>query len=220
MVDVGKTIEPKSDQLNADDLIGKSLTIEITNVTGQAGEQPISIHFKGDGGKPYKPCKSMRRVMVSVWRENGLSYIGKSMTLYRDEKVTFGGMEVGGIRISHMSHIDKPITMALTATRKSRKPFTVKPLAVNQQPPAAAPEIDQAVKYGGDAAAVKGVAAYTAWLASLAPEVKETVRPFHAAWAKTAKAIDASKEADDSDAMFNAAPPTQPQPEAFPGDAP
>ena len=39
---------------------------------------------------------------------------------------------MGGIRISHASHIDKPITMALTATRDNRKPFTVKPLIITQ----------------------------------------------------------------------------------------
>ena len=51
------------------------------------------------------------------------------MTLYRDPAVKFGGLEVGGIRISHMSDIAKPITMALTATRANRKPFTVQPMS-------------------------------------------------------------------------------------------
>ncbi len=43
-------------------------------------------------------------------------------------------MAVGGIRISHMSDIAEPITMALTATKGSRKPFTVRPLK-NSVPP-------------------------------------------------------------------------------------
>jgi hypothetical protein len=42
----------------------------------------------------------------------------------------FGGIAVGGIRISHLSHIDGPKTIALTASKTSRKPFTVKPLTV------------------------------------------------------------------------------------------
>jgi hypothetical protein len=37
-------------------------------------------------------------------------------------------MEVGGIRISHMSDIGETMTMALTVTRANKKPFTVKPL--------------------------------------------------------------------------------------------
>jgi hypothetical protein len=129
MTNLRATIAPKSDQLNADDLMSITRTIKVTKVSlcGEA-EQPIAINFEGDGGKPYKPCKSMRRVLVTVWGQDGNDYAGRSMTLYRDDKVTFGGLAVGGIRISHMSNIDKEITMALTATRASRKPFTVKPL--------------------------------------------------------------------------------------------
>lgn len=123
------TIIPKSDQINADDLIGgQTLTITVSSVEIRMDEQPVSIHFEGDGGKPYKPGKSMRRVLVNVWGPDANHYVGRSMTLYRDDAVKFGGLDVGGIRISHMSHITKPVTMALTATRANRKPFTVKPL--------------------------------------------------------------------------------------------
>lgn len=123
------TIAPKSDQLNADDLIGKTLTITVTKVTMKAGdEQPVSIFFKGDNGKPYKPGKSMRRVLVAVWGADANLYVGKSMTLYRDAAVKFGGLDVGGIRISHMSDLDKQQTIALTATRGVKKGHTVKPL--------------------------------------------------------------------------------------------
>jgi len=131
------TIAPKSDQLNADDLIGGvSKTIKVTAVSILAGDQPVSLSFEGDNGKPYKPCKSMRRVLVNVWGSDGNSYIGRSMTLYRDDKVKFGGAEVGGIRISHMSGITEPVTMALTATRAQRKPYMVKPLAISESPSA------------------------------------------------------------------------------------
>jgi len=97
-------------------------------------EQPIKINFEGDNNKPYKPCKSMRRVLVQAWGKNGLNYVGRSMTLYCDPKVMFGGIAVGGIRISHMSHIESDITMALTALRGSRKPYTVKVLKVTETP--------------------------------------------------------------------------------------
>lgn len=131
MTSMRDTIIPKSDQLNADDLIGGQIkTIKITKVAILAGEQPVALHYEGDNGKPYKPGKSMRRVLVSVWGDDGNLYIGRSMTLYRDEKIKFGGEIVGGIRISHMSHITESVTMALTATRASRKPFTVQPLGV------------------------------------------------------------------------------------------
>jgi hypothetical protein len=142
MIDMIKTIEAKSNQLNADDLMGAPITVKITKVSAGNSEQPIAINYEGDNGKPFYPCKSMRRVLVAVWGVNAADYIGRSMTLYRDAEVKFGGIAVGGIRISHMSGIDKPIVMALTATRANKKPYTVKPLVV-----AVAPRIDvQALK--------------------------------------------------------------------------
>lgn len=140
MTDLRQTIAPKSDQLNADDLIGSTKTIKVTKVSLCAeAEQPIAINFEGDDGKPYKPCKSMRRVLVSIWGPDGNAYAGRSMTLYRDDKVLFGGVAVGGIRISHMTNITSPVTMALTATRANRKPFTVQPLREADPPATPAP---------------------------------------------------------------------------------
>lgn len=194
MTDMTSVIKPKSDQLNSDDLIGGSITIKITSVDVKGGqEQPVSVRFEGDNGKPYKPCKSMCRVMVFVWGADAKQYAGRSMTLYRDPKVTWGGMEVGGIRISHMSHIDKPVTMALTASKSKRAMHTIHPLvtqAAAPQPPA----IDPAVRVAGDDAASRGVEAYTEWKDSLAPEVKETIRPYHAEWTARAKHADADAE--------------------------
>jgi hypothetical protein len=132
--DLTPTIIAKSDQLNADDLIGRSITVKITEVEASAtAEQPVSIHYEGDAGRPYKPGKSMRRVLVQVWGADGSKYVGRSLTLYRDEKVQFGGLPVGGIRISHMSGIDRDITLALTATRGNKRAFTVRPLATTKR---------------------------------------------------------------------------------------
>ncbi|ABY32754.1 hypothetical protein [Methylorubrum extorquens] len=134
MTDLSQTIAPKSDQLNADDLIGGPRTIRVTGVSKmREPDQPIAINFEGDGGKPYKPGKSMRRVLVRVWGNDGTTYVGRRMTLYRDDAVQFGGVAVGGIRISHMSDITSAVTMALTVTRANRKPFTVKPLLAEQR---------------------------------------------------------------------------------------
>lgn len=132
MVNMTATIVPRSDQINADDLISGPRTITITKVTGNEGnaEQPVNVFYEGDNGKPFRPCKSMRRVMVKIWGADASKYVGKSMTIYRDPKVQWGGMEVGGIRISHMSDLGKAETMALTETRSKRKPYTVKPLTV------------------------------------------------------------------------------------------
>lgn len=136
MNDMTKAIVPKSDQLNSDDLIGCTKTITITRVAISGGkEQPVSVFYDGDNGKPYKPCKGMCRVMVMAWGADASQYVGRSMTLYRDPSVTWAGMEVGGIRISHMSHIEEPMVMAITANKKSRKSVTVKPLKQTFAPP-------------------------------------------------------------------------------------
>lgn len=133
-VDLGATIAPKSDQLNADDLIAGPRTITVTRVRGTgADDQPIAIFFEGDNGKPYKPCLSMRRVIVLAWGRRSPAYIGKSMTLYRDPDVTFGKVTVGGIRISHMSGIERDMSLPLTERRGSRKQYTVRPLQGQQR---------------------------------------------------------------------------------------
>jgi hypothetical protein len=89
----------------------------------------------------------MRRVLVQCWGDDANKYIGRSMTLYRDEKVRFGGVDVGGIRISHLSHMDAAKTMALTASKAVRKPFTVVPLVVQE----AKPSLDDALSDIGNA---------------------------------------------------------------------
>lgn len=133
MIDMSETITPKSDQLNADDLIAGPITITIADVRrAETAEQPIAINWAG--GRPYMPCKSMRRVLVHVLGNDGGKYVGHRLTLYRDPAVKFGGLAVGGIRISHMTGISKPVTVALAETRASRKPFTVQPLAAEAQP--------------------------------------------------------------------------------------
>ena len=130
MNDMSLTTLAKSDQLNADDLLGdRTMTIVVTRVDlNLSSEQPCSIYFEGDSGKPYKPGKSMRRVLVYAWGPDASQYKGRAMTLYRDGAVKFGGLDVGGIRISHMSHIDGPINMALTATKGKKSGFRVLPL--------------------------------------------------------------------------------------------
>lgn len=134
MGDMSAVIVPKSDQINADDLLSGPMTITITGVKVSSGqEQPVSMFFDGST-KAYRPCKSMARVLVSAWGADSSKYVGRSLTLYCDPKVKWGGMEVGGIRISHMSDIDSPLTLALTMTRANKKPFTVRPMSKSTAP--------------------------------------------------------------------------------------
>lgn len=135
MKDMTQVIVPKSDQWNADDFIGGSLTFRIADVAiNLNSEQPVSIRLEGEQ-RVWRPCKSMSRVLVQGWGPDASKYVGRSLTLYRDASVKWGGMEVGGIRISHLSHIDGEKLMMLTATKGQRKPHKVKPLVDNTPPP-------------------------------------------------------------------------------------
>lgn len=128
MNDMTPIIQPKSDQINAEDFIAgpRTYTIDAVEIRGGA-EQPVSIRLTGED-RVWRPCKSMSRVLVAAWGPDANVYRGRSVTLYRDPKVKWAGMEVGGIRISHLSHIDRDMVMALTATKGKRAPHTVKPL--------------------------------------------------------------------------------------------
>ena len=134
MNDMSMVIQAKSDQLSADDLLAGPLTITITNVVVRPGtEQPVTIEYDGGSGRPWKPCKSMSRLLVAAWGADAKAYAGRSVTLYRDPSVKWGGMEVGGIRISHMSHIEREMVMPLTATKGVKKAYKVKPIQAGSQ---------------------------------------------------------------------------------------
>ena len=194
MIDISQTTAPKSDQLNSDDLIGGPRTITITRVSAnEGGDQPINVFFEGDDNKPFRPCKSVRRVMMAVWGNDGSTYAGKSMTIWRDPTVTWGGMAVGGIRISHMSHMDRDTTLAVTESKTKRKPLVVKMLRVEAPTPApttAAPENAFELAH---AAASKGTDAFKEWWNSdVGKTCREAVKPNMAEIKATAAAADAA----------------------------
>jgi hypothetical protein len=127
-MDITKTVEPRSDQLNFDDVASHDLTITVTEVKAGGPEQPVELHNAEYPGRPYKPGKSMRRVLIAAWGTEASAYVGRRITLYGDPTIKFGKDAVGGIRIRALSHISEPLTVALTVTRGKRAPFTVQPL--------------------------------------------------------------------------------------------
>lgn len=129
-MDLTESIAPKSDQLNADDLMAGPRTVTISEVNQGTVEQPVNVVLAEFGpGRPYKPSKSMRRVMVAAWGKEAALYAGRRMTLYRDPEVKFGGEKLGGIKISHLSHIEKAMNVDLTVAKGRRAPHRVQPLA-------------------------------------------------------------------------------------------
>lgn len=122
-----KSIEPKSDQLNADDLISGPITVTITGVKRGDREQPVVVEIEGH--RPYKPCKTMRRVLIATFSDDPLAWVGQQLTLYCDPSVMWGGVRVGGIRISHLSGLTEPKTFLLTHARGKRTEVTIMPIA-------------------------------------------------------------------------------------------
>ena len=136
MLDMTETTKAKSDQLNSIDLVAP-MTIKITNVTKvNDDKQPIFIDYEGGQGRPWKPCKGMRRGLVALWGKDGEKYIGRSLTLFCNPEVKYAGKAEGGIQISHASHIDKSVKFQLVLTRGKSTMHTVEPLQDTTTPKA------------------------------------------------------------------------------------
>ena len=50
------------------------------------------------------------------------------MTVFRDPSAKWAGEEVGGIRVSHLSHIDGPFKLALRESQKKTNLHLIEPL--------------------------------------------------------------------------------------------
>lgn len=127
-MDITASTAPRSDQQNFDDYVTGDRVVTITEVKAGSSEQPVEIHLAEYPGRPFKPSKSMRRVLVAAWGPETSAYTGRRMRLYGDPDVKFGGVTVGGIKIGALSHIEKPLKLALTVTRGKRAPHVVEPL--------------------------------------------------------------------------------------------
>ena len=126
------TITPKSDQLNYDDFLSGPGTYQVATLGAGDKDQPVLVYLDGKD-RPWKPCKSMRRLLIAVWGDKGREWIGRWITLFAEPAVKFGGVEVGGIRVSHLSGISEARTVKLTTSRAKRADYTVYPLSDDGQ---------------------------------------------------------------------------------------
>lgn len=132
-MDVTKAIEPRSDQKNFDDFLNGPQTFKIKSVeVKNTQEQPVWVNLEGHDGKPWKPSKTSLRCLCAIWGPDASKWSGLSLTLYGDPEVTWGGMKVGGIRVSHMEGLTSPRTLMLTKARGKKGATIIKPLEVNQ----------------------------------------------------------------------------------------
>ena len=143
---LSETVKAKTDQLNADDMIGvPPITVTLVDmvVDQSKNEQPWIMKIDG-GWKPYKPGLSMRRVLLEAWKDDGQqgkTWIGRRMTLFRDPDIVFAGLKVGGVRISHLSDLEAPeLAVAITVRKGVKNVWTIKrledaPANPTEQPP-------------------------------------------------------------------------------------
>ena len=146
MVDIAKAIEPRSDQQNYDDMLAGPRTVTVTEVDRDK-EQRVSIHLAEYPGRPFKPSKTNLRLIAQAWGTEAAAWTGRRMTLAGDPTVKFGGQQVGGIRVVALSHIDKPFTAALTATRGKRATYKVDALPDAPTPPPIPEDVQTLAQY-------------------------------------------------------------------------
>lgn len=155
-MDMTDSIAPKSDQLDAVDLLSGPRTFTIESVSKHNAEQPFNFHL-AEFPRVWRPGKSMRRVIVAAWGEYTDKYAGQRITLYCDPTVQFGGELVGGSRISHMSGIDKPLKVPLLVKRGKSAMFTVQPLPNTAQAAAPRDFLAEAKRAGGDVGSLRAL---------------------------------------------------------------
>lgn len=160
------TAEPRSDQINAEDFLSGPKTYTIAGVVEGAAEQKYDIQLQGEQ-RVWRPPLTVLRTLMKAWEsDDSADWIGKRVTLYCDESVTFGRDAVSGIRVSHVSGIAKPVEVRVSEKRGKRKVVTVQPLPDAPTPPQQSTgEIPaDVVETAAKAKADGNLAAYREWL--------------------------------------------------------
>lgn len=170
MPDISATLVSNSTQLDNVDLMGGPRVFTITGVAVTSGEQPLSISLR-EYERPWRPGLTMRRLLAAIWGAESDEWIGRQVRLYRDESVTFGKAKTGGTRISHATHIDKPVTVVLPVSKGKFGEFTVEPLATTPAPTPTPTE-----PTAEDVAACNDVDVLRGWWTASSPERQEQIK--------------------------------------------
>lgn len=145
-LDMTASTEARSDQINAVDLV-QPRTFTIEKVTAGKATHPFDFHLVESPGKVFRPNLGMRRVIIAGWGGKTGAYVGRRFTLFNEPSVVYAGAEIGGIRISHMSHLDKPLKTSLAISQKKKVPYIVQPLPDAPQQPISKPDPSKAIEW-------------------------------------------------------------------------
>jgi len=134
ILDLSGTIKAKSDQLNVDDMVTGPMMIQVEGVTlTNDPKQSVHIYYYGCENKPFKPCLTVRRIIIALWGKDGNQWANRWLNLYVDASVSFGKQKnIGGIRVDGMSHINSTATISLTVRRGMKQHFTIKPINLTE----------------------------------------------------------------------------------------
>ena len=130
ILDLSGTIKAKSDQLNVDDMVTGPIMVQVEGVKLMNDpKQSVHIYYYGCENKPFKPCLTVRRILIALWGKDGNQWANRWMNLYVDAAVDFGKQKnIGGIRVDAVSHIASAATISLTVRRGMKQHFTIKPI--------------------------------------------------------------------------------------------
>lgn len=122
-------IKKNTDQLNYEDFLGGvTRIVTIAKVEKGRKEAQYDIAIEGDD-RYWRPPATVLKLLRLAYGDEGADWVGKSARLYGDPEVKMKGVKVGGIRVSHLSHIEKPLSASLTVTRGQTGVFTIQPLS-------------------------------------------------------------------------------------------
>lgn len=127
-MNISKLRQSNSAQINADDIVSAPIDVTITAAEEGTNEQPLFLHVAELPDKTYRPSLTMIKLIGANWGDETDDWLHKRLRLFRNPKIRFGREEVGGIEVSHMSHIDGPVEVSLLVKKGQRKIFRVDPL--------------------------------------------------------------------------------------------
>lgn len=129
-MDLSESFAPDSEQLTYAEIGDRVITVTVERVVPR-GDKPKdpAIHLAEFPGKPLLPGKNVGSLLRKAWGLDGKAWVGRRMTLYGDPDVFFGKEKTGGVRVSHVSHIDAPVSVPWRG--KGRGTNLVEPLLLS-----------------------------------------------------------------------------------------
>ena len=129
-MDITPALAPTSDQLDAIELVNpRTFTIDTGSSLGKRDQKTVAEIRLVGFSRVWRPSKGMLDLLAACWGTDGKKWVGRRVTVYNDREVMFGRDKTGGVRISHLSDIDKARDVRIRASGAGRmQSWHVEPL--------------------------------------------------------------------------------------------